>query len=770
MNPAAEQEIAKTVFREAYDAFLVVRPGDLRVLDVNPAVQRLTGLGRKQLVGSSLPDLFEGTASAALEDVIRACQATSHLTARDGYRLKTLSGESIPVHVTVNRVPVEPQPLALLVVRDLSDRKRVEENLKEVRQFHEQVIASAREGIVVYNRELRYTVWNPYMEELTGLPAAEVLGQLPWDLFPFLREQGIDQLLVQALSGRSVEAPEAHFHSPSKGRSGWVSARYGPLRDAHGHIVGVIATIRDITERRRIEEAGRAAHRTLQVVLDNIPQGVFWKDRESRYLGCNRVVCRAFGLRSPEEIVGRDDFHLPGVTREQAAFFIATDRQVMATDTPQFRIVETATLADGSSVWLETSKIPMHDAEGKVVGVLGTWLDVTDRRRAEEENRKLESQIQHARKLESLGVLAGGIAHDFNNLLTSILGFSDLARLESPDGPARGYLDEVIRGAGQAAELTQQMLAYSGKGRFVAKDVRLSTLVDEFRTSLEVSIPKKCVVNYRLAPDLPAVKADPAQLRQVVINLLINASEALGERGGTIAVTTGMADCDRAYLAEAVIDENFPAGRYVFLEVADDGCGMSEETRKKIFDPFFSTKFTGRGLGLAAVLGIVRGHRGALRVQSEPGVGSTFQILFPPSGESPAVRAPSGEEDDSWRGTGTVLLVDDEPSVRGMAGQMLEALGFAVLTAKDGREGVERFRLEHERLSLVLLDMTMPNLDGEQAYRAMRLLADVPTILSSGYNEQATSTRLAGTGLAGFIQKPYRLADLRAAIRNALGR
>jgi signal transduction histidine kinase/ActR/RegA family two-component response regulator len=402
--------------------------------------------------------------------------------------------------------------------------------------------------------------------------------------------------------------------------------------------------------------------------------------------------------------------------------------------------------------------------------VLACVRDESARVRAEQERRKLEAQFQHAQKLESLGILAGGIAHDFNNLLTSILGFTELAKLElPPDSAAQSHLDDAVKSAQRAAELTHQMLAYSGKGRFVIQSLSLSAVVEDMARLLEVSISKKCVLQYHFTPNLPALEADTAQLRQVIMNLIINASEASGDRGGVIAISTGVMHCDRVYLSETKLDDNLPEGLYVYLEVADTGCGMSKETLAKIFDPFFTTKFTGRGLGLAAVLGIVRGHHGAIKVCSELGKGTSFKVLLPATTDPAQLDPARSDEVSAWRGSGLVLIVDDEEPVRRLTRRMMEMMGFTVLTAADGREGVELFRKESERIRLVLLDMTMPYLDGEQAFDEMRRIrTGVPTVLCSGFNEQTATNRFADKGLAAFIQKPYQYQQLMAVVRKAL--
>jgi signal transduction histidine kinase/CheY-like chemotaxis protein len=425
---------------------------------------------------------------------------------------------------------------------------------------------------------------------------------------------------------------------------------------------------------------------------------------------------------------------------------------------------------DTGETWIGSySFAPIRDKQGKIVGSVVTARDITDRKRAEQERLELQRSMLHAQKLESLGVLAGGIAHDFNNLLAGIMGYADLALLGLPDGePAREDIEVIRKTVRRAADLTRQMLAYSGKGKFLVEAVDLSRVVEESKKILAMSVSKKATVTYNLAADLPAVQADAAQMCQVLMNLVINASEALGERGGTIAVSTSATGRDAADRARMAIGEDLPEGLYVCLEVADTGSGMSKETQQRIFDPFFTTKFTGRGLGLAALDGIVRGHKGAIRLSSELGVGTTFRVFFPASGA--LIAAPAREPAAaSERASGMVLVVDDEELVRTLARRMLESAGLSVLTAGGWREAVRLLGEHPDQVGCVLLDLTMPDLDGAETLRELRRIrADLPVVLSSGCNEEAATEQFAGTEPAGFVQKPYELEVLLAQVRRAL--
>jgi PAS domain S-box-containing protein len=446
-------------------------------------------------------------------------------------------------------------------------------------------------------------------------------------------------------------------------------------------------------------------------------------------------------------------------------------QQHLAGNEPFYQAEYRLRAKDGSWVWIQDrGQVMERDKEGNPLRAAGTHQDITRERQAQERQQRLETQMQQAQKLESLGVLAGGIAHDFNNILTAILGNNDLALMKlSPSSTARARIEASSQAVRRAAELAQQMLAYSGKGRFLITDIDLNELVTDMGHLLKVSIAKQVVLQYHLAKNLPAISADASQLRQVVMNLIINASEAINERSGVVNLTTGAIDATREYLRESYLDENQPGGLYVYLEVSDTGCGMDEETITHIFDPFFTTKFTGRGLGMAAVLGIVRGHHGAIKVYSEPGKGTTFKVLFPAVSRDAMTLNHRCKELKEWRGNGTLLLVDDEETLRALGKEMLETLGFTVLLAEDGVQALEAYRQHAEDIACVILDLTMPRMGGEQAFRELRHLnKDIKVIIASGYSENDIKEKFPGKGLAGFLQKPYLLTDMQNILRSII--
>jgi len=383
------------------------------------------------------------------------------------------------------------------------------------------------------------------------------------------------------------------------------------------------------------------------------------------------------------------------------------------------------------------------------------------------ERKRLEAKLRDTAKLESLGVMAGGIAHDFNNLLTGILGNASLL-VDRPDAEDREFAQSIVNAAERAADLTKQMLAYAGKGRFEVLAIDLSVQVRKILPLIKPVMDKNVEIQLNLGEKLPCVEADPGQIQQLIMNLVINGAEAMGGLQGRVIVTTAVAEVDETFIAHMFTAHEIPPGRYVYLEVQDTGAGMNEETKAKIFDPFFTTKFAGRGLGLAAVSGIIRGHKGALRVYSSPGEGTTFKVFLPALATEGEPVEPSKTPNEE-RGQGTILLVDDEEIVRQVGRACLERQGYNVLLANNGREAITVFQLRSAEIVLVILDMTMPVMGGEEALRLLLdIRPDISIIVCSGYNEVEIIRRLTSQGVAGFIQKPYTSAALTGKVKAVL--
>ena len=569
---------------------------------------------------------------------------------------------------------------------------------------------------------------------------------------------------------------------------------------------------RDITERKKAEKALQDSEARYRTLLGSIPDPVVVYGPNGKATYVNEAFVRVYGWPSEELTGNRIDFVPPEETdATQEALKRALKDGTACFETKRLK-------KNGGLLYVQVRTTILRDNEGQHILSIVIHHDITalklaerslqkardelelrvekrtmelanankelcdkiaENKQAQKEKLELERQMLHAQKLESLGILAGGIAHDFNNILAAILGNADLAlHVLSPMSLVHDNLKAIVEASKRAAAISRQMLAYSGKGKFIIEPINAGDVIGEMAHLLEVSISKNAVINYNLIDNLPTFDGDVTQIRQVIMNLITNASEAIGDKDGVINLSTGVIDCDRAYLdnvneiLRARLDEPLPEGVYIYIEVADTGCGMDEKTKERIFDPFFTTKFAGRGLGMSAVLGIVSGHKGALMISSEVNAGTTFTILFPanePTDNSLAVGRKGENCRIDWCGSGTVLIVDDEDALCAVVEQMLDRMGFSVLTASNGQEALKVFHQHANEIVCVLLDLTMPYMDGVEAFKAMRRLKEgVTVILCSGYNEQEATQRFGGKGLAGFIQKPYEMAVLREKLKEVL--
>jgi PAS domain S-box-containing protein len=478
----------------------------------------------------------------------------------------------------------------------------------------------------------------------------------------------------------------------------------------------------------------------------NISTGeVRWSDNLERIHG-----------QPPGSFQGTFEGFLGGVHVEDREVVLRAIRRARETR-ENYRVEYRSVCADGREIWLEGRGRVVYDSTGRPVRMLGVCMDVTERKR-------LEKHLQQTQRLESLGLLAGGIAHDFNNLITGILGNASLAldRLPPAD-PARHFLQDVIAASHQTAELTRQLLAFAGKGRFVIESLDLATAVPGIVSLVRSSIPPRVELQLDLAP--APIEGDASQIRQLVMNLVINGSEAIGpDRSGTVLIQSHVEEIDEYSAGTTEV----PAGKYACLVVRDTGCGMDQATLSRIFEPFFTTKVSGRGLGLAAVLGIVHGHRGMMNVDSTPGLGTTFRVWLPATKMQASVeRVPVPEQDLS--GSGVILVVDDEEVVRRTAHALLEAHGYTAVVAATGHLALDLLTRSRMLVRAVVLDVSMPEMDGESTLQRVRALwPEIPVIMTSGYTEAEVTRRFQDSGVVSFLQKPYTAAELAGTVAAAL--
>jgi PAS domain S-box-containing protein len=594
--------------------------------------------------------------------------------------------------------------------------------------------------------------------QLWGFSPVELLGRPFLDLVDPGDREAVAEALDQVRQEIPVEGRRTRFLRKD-GSGVELVWRLGPSPGIGRHH----GLVRPYVERRAEDPRADTAVHELEVFKNALDEHaiVAITDAQGRITYVNDKFC-AIAKYSREELLGQDH-RIINSGFHPRAFFTDLWTTIKAGRVWKGEIKNRA--KDGSHYWVDTTIVPYLDAGGRPFQFVAIRADITQRKAGEE-------AIRQTQKLESLGVLAGGIAHDFNNLLTTILGNSNLASMAlDQGGPAAQYLEQIEKASMRAADLTRQLLAYAGKGQVMILPVNLNYLVQEMTDLLSVSISKKATIRLDLATSLPEVQADPAQMQQVVMNLVTNASEALDpETGGSITLRTGVQTLDATYLNSLLPAIPIPPGRYVVMEVSDTGCGMSRKILDLIFDPFFTTKFTGRGLGLSALMGILRSHGGSIKVYSEPGHGTSMK-LFLPAREAAEIEPPMEASTEFPPILGTALIVDDEPPARAVACNLARAMGLQVIEAADGEEALGIFVQRRKEVTLVLMDLTMPRMDGREAFLRMKALdPSIPVVLTSGYNEQFAITDFPAGDLAGFLPKPYSRCQFEAALRKALVR
>ncbi len=651
------------------------------------------------------------------------------------------------------------------VGRDVSERKQMEGLLKESEARYRALFDQAVDGIVFMSIDGAHLVVNEAFALMHGYDHPREMESVRLeDLETSETAQLRPERLRRLIDGESMTFEVEHFR---KDRSVF------PL-DVSCRVIRVggerylLGFHRDITDRKKTEAALRESEAKYRTLIEESIQGI-GITKGNRVVFANRALVEMFGYDSLEQAVHIPllDFFAPE-SREKARQRLEQRESGQPVPQPgEYKAVR----KDGSIIDVQTQSADIVIGNERLTQT--AFRDVTELKKAEAERRHLEAQLQYAQKLESLGVLAGGIAHDFNNVLNLVFANVHHAKkVLSELSPARPFVDNIERSAGRAAALTRQMLAYSGKGSFRLEVLETGEIVAEMVHLVQSSVSKKAALRVNLASDLPPVEADPAQVQQVVMNLILNACEALDEElGGLVTVSARALHCVKQDLLENKVMLDAPEGDYVCVEVTDTGSGMSEETKDRLFDPFFTTKFTGRGLGMSAVLGIMRAHHGAILVDSGVGKGTTVRVFFPVSARPLSQAAEAAREAPTAmsRRTATILFVDDEADMLDLGALALRQMGYEVLTAANGGEAIEIFETHAGIIDCVLLDLGMPYMDGAQTLAELRRInPEVRVILASGYTEHEIQTRLAGQTVQALVVKPYDFSTLQTVLQEVL--
>ena len=759
------EERYRSLFGKASDGIFIMSP-DGKIIEVNESFARMHGYSTKELLQMNIKELDTPETSKLIPERMRRILAGETLSTEVEHHHK--DGHVFPMEVSANLISIGGESFIQCFHRDIAERKRAEEKLKKSEGRLVEAQQVARLGY--YDLDVTTGTWisSKILDEVFGIGEDYKRDVEGWALLvhPEDRQSMREYFLKDVLRKKQPFDREYRIVRPVDQCVQWVHGIGKVEYDSNGNPVNMIGTIQNITERKEAEEALRASQLMTEEIINAIPVRVFWKDRNLIYLGCNSIFARDAGFTDPKDIIGKDDCQMGW--REQAELYQADDLQVIESGCSKFLIEEPQTTPEGNTIILLTSKMPLRNSNGEIGGVLGTYYDITDLRRAESEKEKLQAQLQQAMKMEAVGRLAGGVAHDFNNLLTVITGYSELLLQKvGKDSPMHGQVEEIRRAGERAASLTQQLLAFSRKQLIEPKVVHLDHLVAEMHKMLGRLIGENIELQAITGKSLGTVKVDPGQFQQILMNLAVNARDAMPD-GGKIVIETANVELDAGYCA---LHPYVTPGRFVMLAVSDTGQGMSEEVKAHIFEPFFTTKErgSGTGLGLATTYGAVHQAGGSIEVYSEVGIGTTFRVYLPRVEEEAASPVKDDRPAALPVGTETVLIVEDEGILRNLCVQILERLGYKVLQARDGAKAIAEAQGYGDRIDLLLTDVVMPGMNGsELATQLVLHHPEMKVLFTSGYTEDVISHHGVLAEGVSFIGKPYTPSALARKVREVI--
>lgn len=655
----------------------------------------------------------------------------------------------------------------LEVMRDVTQERRLQEENRQSLEFLASVLEGIGEGVVVVDREYRILSANKGYLQQVDQDRSGIIGRHCYEVSHHFDSHCMNNghdCPVRRVYESGQPAWTMHVHLDHHDEKVYVECQAYPIKDSSGRVIRAIETLNDVTGRVRLEHQVKESEEKYRDLYDNAPDGHYSLDGSGTIMEANRTFLSMLGY-GREEVLRKMNID---------ALLSKDSVHVCHVVFPEFKRIGnihnlelTMIRKDGTLLPVAMSASAVCDANGDFVMSRSVVRDISEKKAADEEKRKLQEQLFQAQKLEALGTLAGGIAHDFNNLLASIMGYASLAKADLRQGdPVYRHVDIIETASVRASELTQQLLAFAKGGKYDAKPNDVNGIVREVITLLSRTIDKNITIELKYAGDLRPAICDAGQIQQAILNICINARDAMPQ-GGTLTIETEDVALELDDVRTLV---DIAPGKYVRISISDTGMGMDRETREHIFEPFFTTKEKGTGLGLSLAYGTVKKHNGYIQVYSEPGQGSTFRVNLPACTAEEACSKQDART-DLRRGTETVLVVDDEPTVKELAGDILRRYGYTVLAAGGGEEAVALYRDRHDEIAAVLLDMVMPRMDGREVFRRVREINPrVKVIVSSGYSHDRDADDLLKQGAAGFVQKPYRMADLVKTVGEVLER
>lgn len=747
----------RTIFTESRDALLIFCPQHGRFGAVNPAALRMfRSPGERGFTELTLCDLSPEVQPDGRASKEKAEKLVEYVLATGGsqfdWRHRRLDGEEFAAEVLLSRISLQGETVIQATIRDVSLQKKTMAALLESEQFNRQIIANAQEGIIVYGPDLRYQVWNRYMENLTGFTAQEVIGRHPLELFGFLKGAGILAGVEKLLAGQPVDPVEFPFQIPSKGISGWAQDISSPLRNTAGVIVGVIAVVRDITASKQ----GEATLRKLYTAVEQNPAVVVITDTDGIIEYVNPAFCSGTGY-SPDEAIGQSPRILKGDTPVEVHQRMWQTVSSGGTWDGEFHNRK----KDGSFYWEHAIIAPVKDQAGAITNYLAITEDVTER-------RNLEEQFRQAQKMEALGQLAGGMAHDFNNIMQVIMGNAQLQVMTNEKlGLDCHFQEQIFEAIEHGSSLTKNLLVFSRRHPLERSGFNLSQLALDTVKLASRLLTEDIVLHVDVVSDCLMVNGDRALVQQMIFNLITNARDAIGKNGRiTLRVTGGTLgyEASQRFGAKGVV------GECAVLSLTDNGCGIGDEIKDRIFEPFFTTKTVGKGtgLGLAMIYSMVSQMNGCITVESAPGVGTAFHIYLPLLEAKGSTGAQAEATSGELRGTGELILVaEDDPAVRSSTVTVLTSFGYRVLAAESGNEAIRLLSGHAELPRLLILDVIMPGLHGPETYNELQQLhGSIPVLFLSGYNDDLLESK---GHTMDHLQKPVHPLRLLGCVRRILG-
>lgn len=761
----------RQLFELQSDAILLIDGETCAIIEANASATRLYGFSRDELLSKKS---YELTANPQ-----EKCSPAKELQRHIPISLhRKKEGTEFPVEIFTSLCSWQKRTVLIVVIRDITERTRAEEALQESRERLQLQFEHMPIACIVWDKDYTIQSWNPAAEKVFGYTPEEAIGKIAHQLIVPPQLQGDVNAIWQLLLEKDETVYCTHENNTKSGHTILCKWTKTPLKDIRGNIIGFISMAEDISELKKTDDALRETlkeyqslterleekQNLLHTLIDSIPDLIFYKDLEGRYFGCNRAF-ESFAGRQEDELIGMTDFDL--FPKDVAGFFREMDCQMLSKHMAR-RNEEWVDYPDGRRVLLDTLKTPFYDAQGNSLGLIGISRDITERSQSEGERKNLETQLYHAQKMEAIGQLAGGIAHDFNNILTVIIGYAEIILLSMDSKqPLRRHVEQVLSSAGRAAELTAGLLAFSRKQLLHTKPLDLGDVARGLRKMLRRLIPEDIDFKTVVAEKTLTIMADKGQIEQVLMNLVTNAKDAM-PTGGSLTVEISDTDLDDSFRHQHGFGE---PGRYGCITITDTGHGMDREIRDRIFEPFFTTKEPGKGtgLGMAIIYGIVKQHNGYITVDSEPGRGTVFHVFLPLIAAVEQAEPEPGIHEPPPGGTETILLAEDDATVRELHCMILEEAGYTIIEAEDGQDALDKFGAHQSEIDILVTDVIMPKIDGKRLYEEIRKIRpEIKVLMMSGYTNDVFVERGILEDEYRFLTKPVMPSDLLTILRGIL--